>query len=181
MSVVSRLAVPLPTATASMLYWAAILAKWRAAFSALPLGGNGNTTSWNSKLPCLSSTTTLHPVLIPGSTPITDFCPNGAASNSCRRLVVNTSIASSSAFSLLRAENSFSILGTSRRLYESSTASATSCEHLPLPRIYCRFNLSVARSPSIDIFMRNIPSASPRRIANSLLPVQRDNGSAKSK
>ena len=117
---VSRLAVPLPIAMASISYCLAMYLIRSAAFSpcCFPpcLQKSGNIASWCSRLPCASRQTTLHPVRKPGSMPIVRFCPSGAARSSWRRLVAKTFMASLSACSLLRVANSVSIDGLNSRL-----------------------------------------------------------------
>ena len=56
-----------------------------------------------------------------------------AAKRSCRKLSAKTTMASSSAFCLLNAANSVSMLGFSRRLKASSTASPTKVWLSPYP------------------------------------------------
>ena len=62
----------------------------------------------SSNLPVASTTITLTPVRIPGSSPIVIFCPAGAASSRSLRLLPNTSIAASSACSRRRFFKSIS-------------------------------------------------------------------------
>ena len=130
-----------------------------------------------SKEPCASRQT----ILQPGSTPMTRFCPKGGASRSCLRFPEKTRIASSSAFSLLKAENSVSMEGFRSRLYASRTASPTWRLHSLLPRTYICSSRPAHSSSSGLILTFNRPSDSPRRIASRRWEEQRFKGSLKSK
>ena len=178
---VSRPAVPLPMAMASGWYcFTMSLTRVSASLRRLA-GGWGNIASWCSRLPWASRHTTLHPVLKPGSIPITRFGPKGAASSSWRRFIANTLMASSSACSFEIAANSVSMAGFTRRFRASSTASPTSLEQRDVPFTNIFLILCLLSSSSADMLTRSMPSASPRRIASSLWAGQRRSGSLKSK
>ena len=164
-----------------MSYFLASVASLCSAAATLFCDPTAYTTSWQSRLPCLSRHTTLHPVRIPGSTPMTRFCPSGAASSSCRRFSAKTPIASSSAFCFDAAANSFSIEGSSRRLQASLTASPMMSAQRPLDLTKMPLTRSAASSPSTLMLTRSTPSLSPRRMASRRLPVQRRRGSSASK
>ena len=106
---VSRLAVPLPMAIRLTL----CLAHRRASVCRLPSqslrGSCGNTVAVSTSLPVASTTATFTPVRMPGSRPMTDFCPAGAASSRSRRLSPNTLMATFSASSRRRANRSRSM------------------------------------------------------------------------
>ena len=94
-SIVSRPAVPLPMAMASMPYFSTRCSTTRLAFKHLPSAAHGDkwrycagNCRWRSRQ------TTLQPVRKPGSMPSTAFSPRGAASSSWRRFSAKTRMAS---------------------------------------------------------------------------------------
>ena len=113
---VSRDAVPLPIAIASILYaLTRELIFLIAPFESL-LGGCGYMVSLYSNFPCAFKHTTLHPVLKPGSMANMLFSPRGAPNNNCFKFFANTAMAASSALSLAELKISFDKEGNNKRL-----------------------------------------------------------------
>ncbi len=106
---VSRLAVPLPIAIKLTPCFSHSLPRMCKEPSQSLRGSCGNTVAVSTNLPVVSTTATLTPVRMPGSSPSTTRGPAGAASSKSRRLSANTLIATFSASSLSRVNRSRSV------------------------------------------------------------------------
>src|SRR5690606_14963659 len=121
-----------PMLTSCTLYCWHILAKVLSDLSQWFCGACGKMVLVVNTLPVASTTATLTPVRQPGARPIVTLAPAGAPGHRPSQFLATTSMASCSAFSRTKPNNSFSICNSVLIRHVHCT---TDCSHLSAARL----------------------------------------------